>query len=185
MQEELGVGDITKQMRGPKGIAGLTRLCEDCYGGTLVEVGSFAGESAVVFAQSGKFIRIICVDPWGSIEGELPELAQWYLDYDMDAVEREFDERTAPYPVIEKRKMTSEEAAEDMDYRVNMVYIDAVHEYEFVKQDIELWTPKVRSGGWICGHDYSLRFPGVVRAVNEAFGVPKVYEDESWAVCTG
>jgi hypothetical protein len=40
------------------------------------------------------------------------------------------------------------------NHSLDFVYIDANHAYEFVKQDIELWYPKVKPGGWIMGHDY-------------------------------
>ena len=54
------------------------------------------------------------------------------------------------------------------DEHLDIVYIDADHEYDGVKQDLNLSFNKVKSGGYICGHDYvSPRFEGVVRAVNE------------------
>jgi predicted O-methyltransferase YrrM len=56
------------------------------------------------------------------------------------------------------------------DGSLDFVFIDADHSYEAVKQDITDWRPKVRSGGWLGGHDYSVKFPGVIRAVHEAFG---------------
>ena len=37
---------------------------------------------------------------------------------------------------------------------LDFAYIDANHAYDFVKQDIELWWPKVKKGGWLCGHDF-------------------------------
>lgn len=40
------------------------------------------------------------------------------------------------------------------DNSLDFVYIDANHAYDYVVQDIELWYPKVRPGGLICGHDY-------------------------------
>jgi len=40
------------------------------------------------------------------------------------------------------------------DHSLDFIYIDANHTYESVKQDIELWYPKVRIGGLIGGHDY-------------------------------
>ena len=40
------------------------------------------------------------------------------------------------------------------DQSLDFVYIDANHSYEFVKEDIELWYPKVKPGGWLMGHDY-------------------------------
>lgn len=40
------------------------------------------------------------------------------------------------------------------DNSLDFVYIDANHAYDYVVQDIEVWYPKVRPGGLICGHDY-------------------------------
>lgn len=35
----------------------------------LAEIGSYMGESACLFAQSGKFKTIVCIDPWADIPG--------------------------------------------------------------------------------------------------------------------
>jgi hypothetical protein len=40
------------------------------------------------------------------------------------------------------------------DESLDFVYIDANHKYDYVKEDIELWYPKVRKGGILSGHDY-------------------------------
>jgi hypothetical protein len=40
------------------------------------------------------------------------------------------------------------------DESLDFVYIDANHQYDFIKQDISLWYPKVRKGGVVAGHDY-------------------------------
>ena len=40
------------------------------------------------------------------------------------------------------------------DNSLDFVYIDANHAYQYVVQDINLWYPKVKPGGFICGHDY-------------------------------
>lgn len=54
------------------------------------------------------------------------------------------------------------------DNFLDIVYIDASHEYVDVKNDLETSYQKVKSGGFILGHDYEInRFPGVVKAVNE------------------
>ena len=51
----------------------------------------------------------------------------------------------------------------DLDF----VYIDADHRYKSVKSDYKAWHPKVRPGGIISGHDYSIKFPGVIKFVDE------------------
>jgi hypothetical protein len=52
-----------------------------------------------------------------------------------------------------------------------MVMIDGNHDYEFVAQDIALWKPHMKKGSLLCGDDFHAHdFPGVVRAVREAFG---------------
>lgn len=57
------------------------------------------------------------------------------------------------------------------DASLDFVFIDADHSYESVKEDIEHWEPKVRKGGWVGGHDYNRQWPGVVRAVDERYGI--------------
>lgn len=52
-------------------------------------------------------------------------------------------------------RMKSNQAAKLFaDDSLDFVYIDANHKYDAVKEDIELWWPKVKSGGMFCGHDY-------------------------------
>jgi predicted O-methyltransferase YrrM len=66
--------------------------------------------------------------------------------------------------------LTVEAASRVADASVDFVFIDAGHSYTAVSTDIRAWQAKVKPGGWFGGHDYSLRFPGVIQAVREAFG---------------
>ena len=60
-----------------------------------------------------------------------------------------------------------------------MVFIDADHSYEGVKEDID-WALS-RGVPIICGHDYSEAFPGVIKAVNEAFADNFRVQGSLWA----
>jgi predicted O-methyltransferase YrrM len=148
---------------------------------TMVEVGSYQGESTVIFAEQIKTLKkLYAVDPWknGYSTGDICS-----DEYPMDVVESNFDIRIKNYPQIIKQKTTSEEFASQIeDGSLDFVYIDGDHSYESCKKDIETWLPKVKKGGVIAGHDYlAACFLGVVTAVNETFGTPdKNYEDTSW-----
>ena len=78
-------------------------------------------------------------------------------------------------------RKTSLKAASRVPDELDLVFIDGAHSYENVKQDIALWLPKVRKGGILSGHDYSLEHPGVLKAVDEAFDKKiKIGYDRTW-----
>lgn len=79
---------------------------------------------------------------------------------------------------------TCEAAAHVADGSLDFVFIDADHRYESVNEDIAHWAPKVRKGGWVGGHDYNEKWPGVVRAVDEAYGgrVQRYQPGSIWGV---
>lgn len=67
------------------------------------------------------------------------------------------------------------------DYELDWVYIDTAHDYAMTKKELELCHRKIKTGGYICGHDYakynvySRCDYGVYDAVNE-FAVNEGYE---------
>jgi len=67
-------------------------------------------------------------------------------------------------------RQSSLEAAEKFpDGSMDFVFIDADHSYEGCRKDIYAWKPKVKKGGYLCGHDYNFpSCPGVKEAVDEA-----------------
>ena len=55
---------------------------------------------------------------------------------------------------VEFLRMTSSDAVSRfVDESVDFVYIDGNHEYKFVLNDIMLWYPKVKNGGYLTGDD--------------------------------
>ncbi len=64
---------------------------------------------------------------------------------------------------------SSEAAPLVHDDSLDWVYIDAGHTEEEALMDLQLWYPKVKSGGIVSGHDYQngVKDVGVVEAVAE------------------
>ena len=60
------------------------------------------------------------------------------------------------------------------DNSFDFVYIDADHYYDSVKEDINLWYPKVVPGGILSGHDYDGRGDNMKR---KPFGVKKAVDE--------
>ena len=84
-------------------------------------------------------------------------------------------------------RKTSMEAIEDFeDESLDFVYIDGHHGFRYVAEDLCEWTPKVKKGGVVSGHDYALNKKGardpyvlqvkyVFHAFTKAFGVRNWY----------
>jgi hypothetical protein len=140
-----------------------------------IEIGSANGESAWIATDVIPNLKLICVDPWKEMGGGR---------YGKQA-EDDFDTRNGWNANVTKMKMTSKEAAKKVkDGSVDVVYIDAMHEDPWITEDLALWLPKVRKGGYIGGHDYAFGlWPDLVAAVNKLFGGPDmVFQDSSWIV---
>jgi len=52
---------------------------------------------------------------------------------------------------------------------LDFVYIDGNHLYPFVLLDMDAWTPKIKKGGLLCGHDYDKEshYDGIIESVDE------------------
>jgi len=160
---------------------------------TMVEIGSFAGESTEVFSRY--LGQVIAVDPWDASYEEDVLLgcnAGSMRDYivasglsPMSEIEKLFDARTSHAKNVTKVKAFDHDALSQFeDECIDFLYIDSIHTYEHVKETISRWMPKLRCNGIMGGHDYSEKnWAGVVSAVDEAFGKPDaVFEDTSWIV---
>jgi SAM-dependent methyltransferase len=183
------------RMRPDEWIAGLEDLCRQLVtpASVVVEIGSFAGESAAIFARHAK--TVYAIDPWPAsyardiVTGCHNVVARDYVAragvVDMTAIETLFDARVSPFRNVHKVKARDEDViAQFPDASIDLVYIDSIHTYEAVHAAIRRWYPKVKADGVCAGHDYvEGDWPGVVAAVNEAFGAPPfLFRDTSWAI---
>jgi len=65
------------------------------------------------------------------------------------------------------RGLTVQMSGHIPDNSVDLVYIDACHSYECVRDDINAYWDKLKSGGVMAFHDYEMSHYGVKQAVAE------------------
>ena len=112
-----------------------------------IEVGTHKGRSATVLAGSK---RLVCVDTW--IEPE---------------VFAEFEKLLKENKNVQHLKGLSKDLADNFpDDCADLIFIDASHEYEDVKTDLEKYLPKMKMTGKMILHDYST-WESVKKAVDE------------------
>ena len=156
----------------------------------FVEIGSWLGKStsymAVEILNSGKNIQFDCIDTWeGSIASDIEKEQVKELSNLSTTLFDEFLKNTEKVKnYINPIKKYSYDAVNDYDDEsIDFLFIDAAHDYESVKKDLNDWYSKVKKNGIIGGHDYIANFPGVINAVNEYFGVKNINIDNtSWIV---
>ena len=181
------MSDITVMRKSSKDIEGLQQLARDvyelngCKPFSLVEVGSYTGESMDIMMDTGLVSQMTCIDPW--LAGYDPQDVASRSD--MTVVEAEFDKRAERHGFkVTKFKGNLQEflvsGVSSPEY--GLVYIDASHRYEDVKRDLSSALELHPTIG-IAGHDYASGWSGVVRAVDETLGKPQTqYVDSSWLV---
>lgn len=143
----------------------------------IVEVGCWKGKSisylGVEAVNSGKDIKIYAVDTWLGSDNEPDHIEDEYIK--SGKLFTLFRENIQSLNNITPLQMTSLEASKKFeDASIYAVFIDADHRYNAVKEDIAVWYPKVKVGGFISGHDYgegpAVPMRGVGQAVREFFG---------------
>ena len=148
----------------------------------MIEVGSYAGESADIFASQEKVKGIWCIDPWLSGYDDGDEASHT----DFNEVEAAFDKVMMKHsPKIHKFKGTLQQFCDvhKDDIVPDLVYIDANHTYEGCRTDIETALNAWKHPHYLAGHDYTDGWQGVVQAVDEKFGAPTMtFSDSSWMV---
>ncbi len=146
---------------------GLIEMFKDFEYKNGVEVGTDRGQYARDICSRMPFVKLYTIDPYFPfIEGDEVKDEQ-----EMEKRYQHALKLLEPYPNCELVRTTSMIAVKSFeDNSLDFVFIDGNHLYEFVKEDIEEWSKKVRKGGIVAGHDYvesKERRYGIVQAVNE------------------
>jgi predicted O-methyltransferase YrrM len=129
---------------------GLIALFEEFGYKEGAEIGTAQGWFAQKICQRMSSVKLFCVDPWITYD-EYPERKkQKRLNEQYENAK----ERLAPYN-CELIKSFSRDAVKNFkNDSLDFVFIDANHSFEYVIEDIAIWSKKVKSGGIISGHDF-------------------------------
>lgn len=167
------------------------KLIKELQPKIIVEVGSWKGQSTATMALAckkfGLDTKIYCIDTWlGALEfytnptkerdlEKKDGYPQVYYTFIKNMREIGIYEHIEPITLPSQLGL---KYLKHLGIQPDLVYIDASHEYEDVKQDIELaksLNPKV-----IFGDDYGNSvFPGVKQAVDEE-GVSEIVDNWYW-----
>ncbi len=142
----------------------------------ILELGSWKGRSTHALLSGGA--EVTAVDTWLGSEDIRDDTNHLAKKEDVFAT---FMNNVGNFKNLKFFRAKGHEAAQEIpDASYDMIFIDAGHTYEDVKQDIADWLPKVKKGGILCGHDYVQSWMGVIQAVDEAFGKPDELHDTIW-----
>lgn len=138
-----------------------------------VEVGTEQGRFADCLLRKIPNLKLSVIDCWEGYEGYRKHMKEKIKEYEKKARER----LGGRCEIIKKYSM---EAVKDFaDNSLDFVFIDGNHEFRQVIDDIDEWTKKVKVGGLVMGHDFTLVDNGyeridvepAVRAWTEAKGI--------------
>ena len=127
------------------------------------EVGVAQGLNSLTLCQNIPEIDLLGIDPWAVYHGN----PRAHPKDEQARCHALAQERLAPYRVRLVQAFSMDAARDVKDKSLDFVYIDGNHCFDYVMEDLIVWSRKVRSGGIVAGHDYyRFKWSGVVDAVD-------------------
>jgi predicted O-methyltransferase YrrM len=122
--------------------------------GLIVELGSYHGRSTLFFSLACPECKIITIDI-----GKQYDVKQ--------TIPAGIDKIVADQPNVKQFIGDCLEVGKDFNETIDFLFIDTRHTFEDTYENLNLWSKKVREGGYIALHDYHSGFPGVIEAVSQ------------------
>jgi hypothetical protein len=132
-----------------------------------IEIGVLHAENAYSIMTNLPMKTLYLIDPYEMYEDDINKYQDRERDFEIA------QQRMKPFgDTVEFIREPSEVAYKEFlpgPYKpiVDFVYIDGNHTYDYVKRDIELYYPLIKSGGVIGGHDFRADCIGLCNAVIE------------------
>jgi hypothetical protein len=144
-----------------------------------IEIGVYDGFFAQKIYEILNPTKLYLVDPWEvssdkntdqkTYSGPLSHLNTAYsTNNEYLKVSQLFKQHIIDEKIILKKGFSYDVVNDFSDQYFDFIYIDATHIYECVKADLNMYFPKLKKTGLICGHDY-INHPSfsVIPAVDE------------------
>ena len=121
-----------------------------------VEIGVDKGGFSQHIMNKSDMRKYYCIDTWQDNFGS--DFKPNYFDPDGGARFKEAKTTLTPYIKEERLMMIVNTGLNASKYfgseSIDFCYIDGDHSFDGIYNDIMAWTPKVKVGGIIAGHDY-------------------------------
>jgi predicted O-methyltransferase YrrM len=140
--------------------------------GRVVELGSYCGRSSIVLAagvQTGSSGTLVCVDTFRGSPEHRPGQPHFDPETLIDGIVDTYPafvrnmEKAGLLERIEVMRLPAVEAAAGFSAPIALLFIDADHKYEAVREQLRAWSPRVVQDGVIVFHDIGA-FSGPTRA---------------------
>jgi hypothetical protein len=117
------------------------------------EIGVETGRYSKCLCTINPNLKLFSIDAWEEPDNKIYDKAK---------------KRLTPFncQIIRDRSMNAVKMSADES--LDFVFIDAAHDYDSAKEDIEHWSKKVKKGGIVSGHDYNNGLRGQPRGVKGA-----------------
>lgn len=165
----------------------LLSAISDCNAKIVVEIGVWKGASSIAMAdfirKSGRDACVIAVDTWLGSSEHWHSSNNWHESLNCEFGQPMLMRTFMNNVILSNNALTIVPLPLDSTNAnvllrelnlggIDVVHIDAGHDYRSVMADLEMWWPLVSSGGFLIGDDYlhTGDWPAVRQAFDEFFG---------------
>ena len=132
----------------------------------IVEIGSFRGRSAIVFATAApEGVEVVAIDPHAGNDRGPQQIHGTEAEGDSDHAAFVANlERTGAAGRVRHVRLPSQDAFGAVEGTVDLLYVDGAHRYRPARDDIVRWGERLGPGGTMLIHD-SFSSIGVTLAI--------------------
>ena len=143
----------------------VSTICKQISNGIVVELGVFAGRSTAVMAPIclENKTQYYAIDNFTGSNNPRDEATQHQQNRNIRQLfDNNMKKMNIQQHIIVKQSDSILAAQLFANNYIDFCFIDADHAPKAVQKDIDAWWPKIKSNGWLGGHDYQSPLQTVV-----------------------